>query len=220
MIQLIAFLGNFGREYSGTRHNAAWIFEDSLAFSAKLVWQQKFKAEYACAGYDSVTGWFKDAALISARPDGTASVSAHHPERLHFLKPLTYMNLSGQAIAEAARFFKIPPEDILIVHDEIELPLGTISFKWSGGLGGHNGLRSAKEALGTADFWRLRIGIGKPAHGDVVGFVLGAFTEDERIVLSQVFPQAQALLASILVSKDPNVLIPEWGKKKAVPETR
>lgn len=220
MIELVAFLGNFGREYSGTRHNAAWLFEDSLAFAPHLLWQQKFKAEYACAGYDSMLGWLKDSGLLKTRPDGTVPAPSDHPEKLHFLKPLTYMNLSGQAVGEAARFFKIPSSRILVVHDEIELPLGTVSAKWSGGLGGHNGLRSAKEILGTADFWRLRLGIGKPAHGDVAGFVLGEFTEDERILLSQVFPQAELLLAKMLVSRDPAVLIPEWGKKKVVPEAK
>ena len=136
------------------------------------------------------------------------------------MKPLTYMNLSGEAVGEAARFFKIKPENILILHDEIELPLGTVSLKWSGGLGGHNGLRSIKEHLGTADFWRLRFGVGKPVHGSVADFVLGIFSEDEKIILSQVFSQANILFSKILTSSQPEKLISEWGKKKVIPETK
>ena len=93
------------------------------------------------------------------------------------------MNLSGEAIADAAAFFKVKGEEILVVHDELELPVGTASLKWSGGLGGHNGLRSAKASLGTADFWRLRFGIGRPDHPDVAAYVLSDFTSDERITL-------------------------------------
>ncbi len=130
------------------------------------------------------------------------------------------MNLSGQAIGEAARFFKIPSENILIIHDEIELPLGTVSLKWSGGLGGHNGLRSIKETLGTADFWRIRFGVGKPVHGSVADFVLGSFTNDEQIALSQVFEQSKLLFAKVLTSKTPENLIQEWGKKKVIPEVK
>ena len=130
------------------------------------------------------------------------------------------MNLSGDAIGEAAHFFKIPPSDILIVHDEIELPVGTVSLKWSGGLGGHNGLRSAKAVLGTADFWRLRLGVGKPADGGVADYVLGNFTADENIILSQVFPQTAELFAKLLTSANPQKLVAEWGKKKLLAETK
>ena len=187
MIQLIAFLGNYGKEYEATRHNVAWLFEDSLVFSNRLSWSQKYKSEFVCCDYTDVVNWLCDASLLKRRSDGSLPVPEDSPKKLYFMKPLTYMNLSGDAISEAARFYKIPPEDILIVHDEIELPLGTVSLKWSGGLGAHNGLRSAKAQLGTADFWRLRFGVGKPANGNVADYVLGRFTEDERIALSQVF---------------------------------
>ena len=135
-------------------------------------------------------------------------------EKVYFLKPLTYMNLSGESIGELAHFFKINAEEVLVIHDELELPIGTVSLKWSGGLGGHNGLRSTKASLGTADFWRLRFGITKPSGKNIADYVLSPFTSDERIILSQVFPQCAALLAKLLLSTDPNRFLPDWKKKK------
>ena len=100
------------------------------------------------------------------------------------------------------------------------MPFGTVSLKWSGGLGGHNGLRSTKNVLGTPDFWRLRFGVGKPANGNVADFVLGSFTEDEKIGLSQVFAQTNELFAKLIISRDPSNLIQGWGKKKLLAETK
>ena len=214
MIQLVAFLGNYGREYSGTRHNTAWLFEESLPFSDRISWSNKYKSDFCAVDFSELALWFKDCGLLKPRDDGSLPIPADAPAKVYFMKPLTYMNLSGDAIGEAARFFKIPPSDVLVVHDEIELPLGTVSFKWSGGLGGHNGLRSTKAVLGTADFWRLRFGVGKPANGNVADFVLGSFSPDEKIILSQVFPQSAGLFAKLLTARDPARLIPEWGKKK------
>lgn len=214
MIELIAFLGNYGREYENTRHNTAWLFEQSLPFSSKLNYSTKYKSDFCTVDYDLFATWLKDANLIKQRDNGTLPIPEDHPKKLYFMKPMTYMNLSGDAIGEAAHFFKIPPENILIIHDEIELPLGTVSLKWSGGLGGHNGLRSAKTVLGTADFWRLRFGVGKPEHGSVADFVLGNFTQDEKIILSQVFPQTAELLSKVLTSKDLSRILSQWTKKK------
>ncbi len=210
MIQLVAFLGNYGPEYANTRHNAAWLFEESLPWAARLSWSDKYKSKFASADWEQFVSWLPEGTNV---PAGTVAAA---PKKLYFMKPLTYMNLSGEAIGEAARFFKIPPEDILIVHDEIELAPGTVSLKWSGGLGGHNGLRSAKGVLGTADFWRLRFGVGKPADGNVADYVLGSFSPDERIILSQVFAQAAILFGKLLTSRDPQRLVPEWGKKKCM----
>ncbi|MGN0729702.1 aminoacyl-tRNA hydrolase [Treponema sp.] len=215
MIQLVAFLGNYGKEYSGTRHNAPWIFEEQLPFASKILWQKKHKSEFACMDFSTVKSWLAEAGFI--KPEQNSPAGA--PEKIFFMKPLTYMNLSGEAVGEAARFFKLKPENILIVHDEIELPLGTLSLKWSGGLGGHNGLRSIKENLGTTDFWRMRLGVGKPAHGNVADFVLGEFSADEKIILSQVFPQAEILFSKLLFSSQPEKLVNEWKKKKVIPET-
>ena len=220
MIQLVAFLGNYGKEYENTRHNVAWLFEKALPFSSRISFTNKYKAEFYAADYESVAVWLKEAGLLKERKDGSLPVPEEAPKKLYFMKPLTYMNLSGDAIGEACRFFKIPASDVLVVHDEIELPLGTISFKWSGGLGGHNGLRSTKAVLGTADFYRLRFGLGKPNNGQIADYVLGSFSQDEQIILSQMFANANILFAKILTAKDPQVLIKEWGKKKVIPDVK
>ena len=98
--------------------------------------------------------------------------------------------------------------------------MGTVSLKWSGGLGGHNGLRSTKQVFGTADFWRLRFGLTKPTDRDIADYVLGKFTPDQEIILSQIFPQTAALLAKVLFAKNPSKFIQEWGKKKLAAETK
>ncbi|MDR2101830.1 MAG: aminoacyl-tRNA hydrolase, partial [Treponema sp.] len=164
MIELVAFLGNPGETYAHNRHNAGWLLAERLPFFASLPWQRKYKGRYA---------------------------PLDQP-RVHLLMPETYMNLSGDSVYAAASFFKIPPEKILVVHDELELPLGTAALKFSGGLGGHNGLRSMKAKFGSADFWRLRIGIGRPNHDDISGWVLSDFDQSETPVLDQVLTAASA----------------------------
>ena len=194
MIDLVAFFGNHGKEYSGNRHNAGWMFAEALPFYDSLGWQRKFKGR--CASLE-----------MARSPDSGKG------DRVHFLMPETYMNLSGDSVGEAAAFFKIPPERILVVHDELELPLGTVGFKFSGGLGGHNGLRSMKARFGTADFWRRRIGIGRPAHADISAWVLSDFTGDEAIMLSQVLPQTvEAFIKGMAEGLE--TLLPAWSKKK------
>jgi PTH1 family peptidyl-tRNA hydrolase len=183
MLQLIAFLGNPGPEYARNRHNAAWLLAERLPFYASLEWRKKYKGRYA----------FR--------------------EGIHFLKPETFMNLSGESVFAAASFFKIKPEEILIVHDELELALGTGSLKFSGGLGGHNGLRSLKAAFGTADFWRLRIGIGRPNHDDIYNWVLSNFSAAEEPVLDRTLEALAGVLLRVLL-EGPEPLLPEWNKKK------
>lgn len=206
MISLVAFLGNYGKEYERTRHNAAWLFEDSLSFSNKLNWQKKFKGQYAA---------LDSSVLFSLAESKSLNVKRSNEinRKIYFLKPETYMNLSGESIGELASFFKIKPDEILVIHDELELVPGVVSLKWAGGLGGHNGLRSTKANLGTADFWRIRIGIGRPDHSDISGYVLSSFTSDEQIILSQIFPQLENLLLQILIEK-PDLYLKEWSKKK------
>jgi PTH1 family peptidyl-tRNA hydrolase len=189
MIQLVAFLGNYGKQYAGNRHNVAWQFAESLPFFDSLSWQKKFKGQYASRQLDG-------------RP-------------VHFVMPETFMNLSGESIVAACSFYRLKPEEVLVIHDELELPIGTVSLKWSGGLGGHNGLRSTKASLGTADFWRLRFGIGRPEHPDVAAYVLSDFSSDERITLSRVFPPTGELLSSV-IAEGPDAFLKEWGKKKVV----
>ncbi len=216
MIELVAFLGNYGEEYKNTRHNTAWLFEDSVRYLSNLSWQNKFKAEFAVEDYKSLVQKMVDLNILKLRSDSSLPVPENCPSKIYFMKPLTYMNLSGQAVIEACKFYKIPAENVLIVHDEIELALGFLSLKWSGGLGGHNGLRSLKEVFGTPDFWRLRFGVGKPSNGNVADYVLGRFSQDESITLSQVFSVAEELFAKVLTSKDASKLLGEWSKKKVV----
>lgn len=216
MIELVAFLGNYGEEYKNTRHNTAWLFEDSVRYLSNLSWQNKFKAEFAVEDYKSLVQKMVDLNILKLRSDSSLPVPENCPSKIYFMKPLTYMNLSGQAVIEACKFYKIPSENVLIVHDEIELALGFLSLKWSGGLGGHNGLRSLKEVFGTPDFWRLRFGVGKPSNGNVADYVLGRFSQDESITLSQVFSVAEDLFAKVLTSKDASKLLGEWSKKKVV----
>lgn len=169
MVRLYAFLGNHGREYRGNRHNVAWQFLESLPFYGELRFERKFKGRFA--------QW--------EGPSG----------RVWLLAPETYMNLSGDSAAELMRFFQIGPDEILAVHDELELPFGVFGFKQGGGLGGHNGLRSLEARLGTRDFSRLRFGIGRPDHPDVAGYVLSDFTKAEREALDcSVFPRAASAL--------------------------
>jgi len=198
MISLVAFLGNVGREYERTRHNAAWIASDRLTICAGISWQRKFRGQY-----------------------GRFPASVTGGQVVHALKPETYMNLSGESVGEAAQFFKIPPEQMLIVHDELELPPAALSLKWSGGLGGHNGLRSVKAAFGTADFWRLRIGIGRPGgkksggqdHPDIADYVLSPFSQQEFALLTETLPRLEPLFSALITErKEPRSLLPAWGK--------
>jgi PTH1 family peptidyl-tRNA hydrolase len=109
--------------------------------------------------------------------------------------PETYMNLSGDSVAELARFYQIGIDEVLVIHDELELPFGVFGFKMGGGLGGHNGLRSMEARFGTRDFARLRFGIGRPEHPDVAGYVLSDFSADEKEKLDcSVFPRASTAL--------------------------
>ncbi len=173
MVRLCAFLGNAGREYERNRHNVAWLFLDASGIGSGLSWQRKHQGRVA---------WM-DA------PSG----------RVALLKPDTFMNLSGNSVADLARKEGIAAEDILVVHDELELPFGTVSLKRGGGLGGHNGLRSTAERLGTRDFLRMRFGIGRPSHDDVAGYVLSDFNRDERGLLEgKVFPAALSVLERVL----------------------
>lgn len=192
MICLIAFLGNYGTQYEKTRHNTAWQFLQTLPFYNTLSWQDKFTGKYA---------------FISRN-------KSDNFDKVHLLLPHTYMNLSGESVGSAVQFFKLKAEEVLIVHDEIELALGVVSLKWSGGLGGHNGLRSVKQNLGTEDFWRLRFGISKPEGKDIANYVLSPFSKSERQTLDFSFGIARGVLEKLLVAEDPHTLLPEYAKVK------
>jgi len=149
---LVAGLGNPGREYSGNRHNIGFMVADELARRHDGRFRDKFSGR-----------------LLELRLEG---------KRAALLKPETYMNESGRSVAAALRFFKLAPEKLLVVHDEVDLEPGRLQLRLGGGLAGHNGLRSVSQALGTKEFLRLRIGVGRPGRGDqrsVASFVLSDF---------------------------------------------
>jgi PTH1 family peptidyl-tRNA hydrolase len=185
MLVLIVFLGNPGAQYTRNRHNAGRLLAEALPCFSALTWQAKFKGRYAIL------------------------------DKIHFLAPETYMNLSGEAVQAAAAFFKLKAEQILVVHDELELPLGVASFKFGGGLGGHNGLRSVNACLNTPDFWRLRIGIGRPNHSDIASWVLSDFSAADAPLLEHTLSAAAAALTQAL-RDGPASLLPAWNKKRCV----
>jgi PTH1 family peptidyl-tRNA hydrolase len=153
---LVAGLGNPGREFERTRHNVGWLVLDELARRQGGSWRSKFSGS-----------------LAEIRLDGA---------KLALVKPETYMNESGRSVAAAARFFKVQPESLLVVHDDVDLEPGRLQARRGGGLAGHNGLRSLAQHLGTQDFLRLRIGIGRPERGDarpVKDWVLSPFAPEE-----------------------------------------
>ena len=215
MIKLVAFLGNYGKEYEKTRHSVSWFYEDSLPFAGRLSWQSKFKGEIASFSPAELAQWACDYKIASKKDGSPVLVPEEAPAHIYFLKPMTYMNLSGDSIIEVANFYKIKPEEIMVVHDELELAPGFVSFKWSGGLGGHNGLRSTKAVLGTADFFRLRFGIGRPTlpNQGVADYVLSRFSAEEEEIMQNVFSQTNLLLVKALLAKEPKDLTQSYGKK-------
>ena len=151
---LVVGLGNPGREYARNRHNVGWLVADELARRHGGSWRSKFS--------------------------GSLSELRLGDERIAVLKPETYMNESGRSISAAARFFKVPPDDVLVVHDDADLDVGRLQVRRGGGLAGHNGLRSVAASLGTPEFLRLRVGVGRPERGDrrpLADFVLSDFDE-------------------------------------------
>jgi PTH1 family peptidyl-tRNA hydrolase len=152
---LVAGLGNPGREYRDTRHNVGWMVVDELARRHDGSFKGRFSGRIA-----------------DVRIDGRKAV---------LLAPETYMNESGRSVAPAVRFYKLPLPSLLVVHDEVDLPLGRLQLRLGGGLAGHNGLRSLVREIGSPDFLRLRIGVGRPERGDrrpVADFVLDPFEPD------------------------------------------
>lgn len=155
---LVAGLGNPGREYERTRHNVGWLVLDELARRHGGSWRSKFSGSLAEVRLGDL--------------------------RLGLLKPETYMNESGRAVGAAARFFKVEPEGLLVVHDDVDLDPGRLQARAGGGLAGHNGLRSLAQHLGSQEFERLRIGVGRPGRGDprsVSDWVLSGFAPEDDV---------------------------------------
>jgi PTH1 family peptidyl-tRNA hydrolase len=161
---LVVGLGNPGREYAHNRHNAGRMVLDELAHRHGGTWRSKFNGSFTEVRLDD--------------------------HRIALLKPETYMNESGRSVAAAAKFFKVEPDAVLVVHDEGDFDLGRLQARKGGGLAGHNGLRSIAQALGTQDFLRLRIGVGRPERGDrrtLADYVLADFEphDDAEAIVSR-----------------------------------
>lgn len=157
-MKLIVGLGNPGREYENNRHNIGYLAVEGIAYDLS----ENFK----------LFGQQKKSELFQTSLGG---------EKTFFQKPLTFMNLSGEAVVEAAFFYKIEPKDICVIHDELDLPFGDVRLKIGGGEGGHNGLKSISKCLGTPNYARIRMGIGRPPHPemDVGDYVLSDFKKNE-----------------------------------------
>ena len=160
---LLVGLGNPGREYKFTRHNAGFLLLDRLAAEAGVAFTRlQFKA-----------------LVTTARLEG---------RKLILAKPQTYMNLSGQAVGALMKFYKLPPEALLVAYDDVDLPFGTLRMRPKGGAGGHKGMKSIIARLGTQNFPRLRIGIGRPpGRMDAADYVLQRFSADEQAALPAIF---------------------------------
>ena len=176
---LVAGLGNPGREHAQDRHNVGWMVVDELARRHGASFRSKFSGRLA----ETRVG---DA-------------------RIALLEPETYMNESGRSIAAAARFFKVDPTDVLVVHDDVDLEAGRLQARLGGGLAGHNGLRSIARDLGTAEFQRLRIGVGRPGRGDprpVADYVLSPFAPEDDVerIVSTAADAAESLVAEGLAA--------------------
>jgi len=171
---IIAGLGNPGRQYRNTRHNAGFILIDHLV--------EAYKIRLSKMQFNAITGTIE---MESAR--------------VILAKPQTFMNLSGQSVAGLVRFYKVPLEQLLVAHDDIDLPIGTLRIRPGGGAGGQKGLASTIERLGTQEFPRMRIGIGRPnGTQDAAGYVLQEFSSADIRILQEVFPQAvQAVQAFV-----------------------
>ncbi len=191
MIKLVVALGNPGIEYEMTRHNIAWLLLDCFDALENKPWKEKFKGLYTEL---SVLG-----------------------EKRYFLKPMTYMNLSGESVLPLCQFYKIKAEEVLVVQDEIDLSFGQIMFKKGGGLAGHNGLKSIAQHLGSSDFLRLRMGIGRPIHGSVSSWVLGKFPTEQDIELNKVIKEKYEAL-SLALEKCFEKAASKYSKKNFIQE--
>lgn len=175
MIKLIVGLGNPGRQYEKTRHNAGFLFLDDLA------------SEFGCA-------WVSE-----PRFDGVLSGFVVATSKVLLLKPGTFMNRSGQSVGKVARYYKFSPEEILVVHDELDFEVGIVRLKKDGGHAGHNGLRDIIAHLGSKDFYRLRIGIGRPsAGGAVADYVLSNPSKNEMESMQSAFALSSSYVGQMI----------------------
>lgn len=178
MIRLLVGLGNPGAEYEATRHNAGFWFVDEVAHALKVT-------------------------LVPERSYfGLAARASTAGGPVWLLEPMTYMNASGKSVAALARFFKIAPDEILVAHDELDLPPGQVKMKLGGSHAGHNGLKDIHAQLGSADYWRLRLGIGHPGvKAEVVNYVLKKPSAEHREAIDKSIEQAMSALDLMLAGE-------------------
>ncbi len=188
-IRLFVGLGNPGDKYIATRHNAGfwWIDQLALQTNSQLQLDSKF---------------FGIAGKLNSHTD------------VWLLKPTTFMNASGKSVAALANYYKLLPSQILVIHDELDLPPETVKLKKGGGHGGHNGLKDITAALGTADFWRLRLGIGHPGErSEVVNFVLKAPLKDEQTAIDSCIDKSLQIVPQLLKGDFENAMLKLHTKK-------
>jgi len=181
MVKLVVGLGNPGKEYERTRHNVGWMVLDKLCKELGCSFsRQKFDGLFA----EYYTG------------DG---------RKVFFLKPLTFMNRSGESVGKFVRFYKLQPQEVLVVYDDLDLPVGKLRLRLKGSSGGHRGVLSVEGALGTQNFPRLRVGIGRPERKEeVVDYVLSPFGEEELEVVERAISKAADCVKSIVESGEIN----------------
>lgn len=191
---ILAGLGNPGSRYCDTRHNIGFQAIDLIAERwGRPAFREKFRAELAMVELPGAAGL----------------------EKSYLLKPQTFMNLSGESVQPAAAFFKVQPGSILIIHDELDLPLGRLQLKDGGGAGGHNGLKSVTERLGTPNYLRLRIGIGRPPvdfRGSPADFVLQGFCPSEEFQVKELVTSA-ADAVELLVKRGKQVAMNQINRR-------
>ncbi len=171
---LIVGLGNIGQEYEKTRHNIGFRIVDQFAGHQAASFQKKRDLKGDICRFQSRT------------------------YQVTLLKPLTYMNLSGEALRKSIDFFKISKEKVLIIADDIDLPLGELRLRSSGSSGGHNGLKSIETHLGSKEYYRLKVGVGRNPDVPLIDFVLGRFTQDEEKLLPSVIDRAEELILAFV----------------------
>ena len=189
-MKLVVALGNIGREYAGTRHNIGFMTADILA-----------------------SRWGDEDAWRKA--DNAAYLEKRMPEKCWVIKPTTYMNNSGVAVADFANFYHIPPEDVLVIQDDMDLPVGTLRIRRKGSSGGHNGLKSIERALGSQAYPRIKVGIGHPVHQEqaVISHVLHPFQGEDKEKVQEALDQAADAVEAWMKGAAVGELMQQFNKK-------
>ena len=189
-MKLVVALGNIGREYAGTRHNIGFMTADLLA-----------------ERWGDTEAWRK--------ADNAFYLEKRMPEKCWVIKPTTYMNNSGVALADFANFYHIPPEDVLVIQDDMDLPVGTLRIRRKGSSGGHNGLKSIERALGSQAYPRIKVGIGHPVHQEqaVISHVLHPFQGEDKEKVQEALDQAADAVEAWMKGAAVGELMQQFNKK-------